>query len=162
MVVAGECRAQGQGSSVPPRGGMGQGRGRMEGEFRPMRERMSELSPEDRQRFEKNAQRWMQMSPAERSMLRERENIRRERVRREADEALRGSGLTLDAAKREQFQIRYMQERRKVEQALHKEIEEKRQQQLAPVIERLKKEFQSQQASPAATAAATVSASPGK
>ena len=155
MVVAGECRAQGQGSSAPPRG-MGQGRGRMEGDFRPMRERMSELSPEDRQRFEKNAQRWMQMSPQERAMLRERENIRRERVKREVEDALRGSGLALDAAKREQFQVRYMQERRKLEQALHQEIEEKREQQLAPIVERLKKEFQSQQTSPAA------SASPGK
>lgn len=159
MVVADECRAQG--ASAAPRG-MGQGRGRMEGDFRPMRERMSELSPEDRQRFEKNAQRWMQMSPEERSMLRERENVRRERLKREGEDALRGTGLTLDPAKREQFQVRYMQERRKLEQALHKEIEEKRQQQLNPIIERLKKEFESQQSSPAATAAATVSASPGK
>ena len=156
MVVADECRAQGQGSSAPPRG-MGQGHGRMEGDFRPMRERMSELSPEDRQRFEKNAQRWMHMSPEERSMLREHENIRQERVRREAGDALRDSGLTLDAAKREQFQVRYMQERRKVEQALHKEIEEKRQEQLAPMIARLKKEFESQQTSPAATATASPS-----
>ncbi len=155
MVVTDECSAQGQGSSAPPRG-MGQGRGRMEGDFRPVRERMSELSPEDRQRFEKNAQRWMQMSPEERSMLRERENIRRERVKREVEDALRGSGLALDAAKREQFQVRYMQERRKLEQALHKEIEEKREQQLAPIVERLKKEFQSQQTPP------TASASPGK
>lgn len=157
MVVADEGRAQGQGSSAPPRG-MGQGRGRMQGDFRPMRERMSELSPEDRQRFEKNAQRWMQMSPEERVLMRERENFHRERVKREADDALRGSGLNLDPARREQFQVRYMQERRKLEQALHKEIEEKRQQQLTPIIERLKKEFESQQTSPAATAAAT----PGK
>jgi hypothetical protein len=134
----------------------------MEGDFRPTRERMSELSPEDRQRFEKNAQRWMQMSPEERVMMRERENFHRERVKREADDALRSSGLNLDPARREQFQVRYMQERRKLEQALHREIEEKRQQQLAPIIERLKKEFESPRASPAATAAATVSASPGK
>jgi len=134
----------------------------MEGDFRPMHERMSELSPEDRQRFEKNAQRWAQMSPEERSMLRERENVRRERLKREGEDALRGTGLTLDGARREQFQIRYMQERRKLEQSLHKEIEEKRQQQLTPIIERLKKEFESQQASPAATAAATASGSPGK
>jgi hypothetical protein len=129
----------------------------MESDFRPMRERMSELSPEDRQRFERNAQRWMQMSPQEHAMLRERENYRRERVRREADDALRDSGLTLDAARREQFHLRYTQERRKLEQALHQEIEEKRQQQLAPIVERLKKEFQSQQ-----TPAPTASASPVK
>ena len=161
MVGVDECRAQG--ATVPPHGGgQGQGHGRMQNDLRPMREHMSELSPEDRQRFERNAQRWNQMSPEERSMLRERENLRRERVKREVEDALRGSGLNLDATKREQFQARYMQERRKLEQALHQEIEAKREQQLAPMVDRLKKEFQPQQNSPAATASATASGSPGK
>jgi succinylglutamate desuccinylase len=131
----------------------------MEGEFRPMRERFSQMPPEERQRFQRNAERWLRMNPEERKMLREHETMRRERIKHEVEDALRASGLTLDAGKRDQFQNRYTEERRKIEQTLHREIEDKRQQQLAPMIERLKKEFESQQ-TPAPSTATTPTASP--
>ena len=136
--------------------GMRKGPGR-EGEFHFRGEHSRELSPEDRQRFNRNAERWMQMTAEERRIMRERENLRRDRIQREAETALRDSGLRLDAEKRALFESRYMQERTRIEHSMRQELETKRQQQLPALIDRLKKEFQSQQSSPSATAAPTAS-----
>ncbi len=87
------------------------------------------------------------MSPEERAVLRERENLRRERIRRETETALRDSGLRLDQEKRALFESRYIQERRKMEQQLRQRIETERQQQLPELIQQLKNEFQRQQPS---------------
>jgi hypothetical protein len=107
-----------------------------------VRERWSALPPAERQAFQRNAERWMRMSPAERDLLRTRENLRREQIRREAEGALRQSGISLDPHRRDLFESRYMQERRKMERALRDQIETERQQQLPALIQQLKKEFQ--------------------
>jgi hypothetical protein len=99
------------------------------------------MSPEDRQRFQSNVERWRQMPPEERRELREREGWRQERLKKEADAAVRASGLQLEAERRQQFEQRYMQERKRIEQELRRELREKRERELAPVVERLKKEF---------------------
>ena len=65
-------------------------------EFKGARERWSSMSPEDRQAFRRNAERWMQMSAGERNLMRDRERLHREQLRREADAALRDAGLRLD------------------------------------------------------------------
>jgi hypothetical protein len=100
------------------------------------------MPPEARQNFQRNAERWMQMSPEERNILRQRENLRRETIKRETDAALRDSGLRLNPQERAQFESRYVQERRKVEQTLRQQIESKRQKELPALIQQLKKEFQ--------------------
>ncbi len=82
------------------------------------------------------------MSPAERDILRQRESQRREQIRRETEAALRDSGLRLNPQERAQFESRYIQERRKVEQSLRQQIQAERQQQLPALIQQLKKEFQ--------------------
>ena len=82
------------------------------------------------------------MSPAERNVLRQRENLRRETIRRETEAALRESGLRLNSQERAQFESRYIQERRKVEQSLRQQIQAERQQQLPALIQQLKREFQ--------------------
>jgi len=110
-----------------------------------VRERWSAMPPAERQAFQRNAQRWMRMSPAERDILRARENWRREQIRREAEAALRESNLSLDPQRRDLFESRYMQERRKMEQGLRRQIETERQQQLPALIQQLKKEFQLEQ-----------------
>jgi hypothetical protein len=118
-----------------------------------------QLSPEDRQTFQKNAERWLQMSPEERALMRSREQVRRERIKSEAETVLRESGLTLDQKKRDLFQERYLQERRRIDRELRQEYEEKRQQQL----ETLKKEFQPPSnlpKEPPATSAPSLSSSP--
>jgi len=110
-----------------------------------MRDRWLALPPADRQNFQRNAERWMRMSPQERDLMRQRENLRREQIRRETDAALRDSGLLLDQEKRNLFESRYIQERRKMEQSLRQQIENERQQQLPALIQQLKREFEFQQ-----------------
>jgi hypothetical protein len=100
------------------------------------------MPPEARQNFRRNAERWMQMSPEERNVMRQRENLRRETIKRETDTALRQSGLSLTPQERAQFESRYVQERRKVEQTLRQQIEAERQKELPALIQQLKREFQ--------------------
>ena len=107
-----------------------------------MRDRWLAMPPEARQNFRRNAERWMHMSPAERNVMRQRENLRRETIKRETEAAVRQSGLNLNPQERAQFESRYIQERRKVEQTLRQQIEAERQKELPALIQQLKKEFQ--------------------
>src|SRR6266436_717528 len=107
-----------------------------------MRERWLAMPPAARQNFPRNAERWMQMSPEERNVMRQRENLRRETVKRETEAAVRQSGLRLSPQERAQLDSRYIQERQKVERTLRQQIEAERQQQLPALIQQLKKEFQ--------------------
>ena len=125
-------------------------------------ERWRTMPPEDKQAFRKNAERWMQMGPQERQVMREREKIYRAQVQREVDAALRDTGLRLEGEKRAQFEQRYLQERRRIEQSLRQEVESKRQQQLPALQERLKKEFQEQSPATGSTTAPATSGSPKK
>ena len=120
------------------------------------------MPPEDRQIFRRNAERWMKMGPEERKVLRERERTYRERVKTEVDTALRDSGLRLEGEKRDQFEQRYLQERRRIEHALRQETEAKRQEQLPALRDRLKKEFQEPSSSGPTTSGPAVSTSPKK
>ena len=131
-----------QGAPPPPRGPNGGGHfGRTNRAFGPARQRWREMSPEDRMRFRSNAERWLRMNPEQQRMLRDQENLRRQRIAREAEAALQQSGVQLEAEKREQYERRYLQERRRIERGLRQELEEKRQRELAPVVEGLIKEF---------------------
>jgi hypothetical protein len=127
----------------PARGPAGQNMGPSRGPGgQNIRDRWLAMPPEARQNFRRNAERWMQMSPAERNVMRQRENLRRETIRRETDAAVRQSGLNLNPQERAQFESRYIQERRKVEQTLRQQIEAERQKELPALIQQLKKEFQ--------------------
>src|SRR4051794_38144937 len=94
--------------------------------MRPARERWRQKSPEDRMRLQSNAERWLRLPPEEQRVLRDRELMRRQRIQREADAALKQSGLQLEAEKREAYQRRYLQERRRVEQSLRQDMEDRR------------------------------------
>src|SRR6266436_4829002 len=107
-----------------------------------IRERWMALPPEARQNFRRNAERWLRMSPEERNVMRQRENLRRETIKRETEAAVRDSGLHLSPQERAQFESRYIQERRKVEQTLRQQIEAERQKEIPALIQQLKKEFQ--------------------
>jgi hypothetical protein len=107
-----------------------------------VRERWLAMPPEARQNFQRNAELWMRMSPEQRNLMRQRESIRRQIITREADAAVRDSGLQLNPQERAKFESRYVQERRKVEQGLRQQIEAERQKELPALIQQLKKEFQ--------------------
>ena len=114
-------------------------------------QRFNALTPEDRLLFRRNAERWMQMGPQERELMRQREMARRVRMQQEAEAALRDAGLRLDQQKREQFEERYLQERRKIERELIQETDAKRKMELPALNDRLRKEFQ--ETNPSGTAA---------
>jgi len=100
------------------------------------------MSPDARQNFQRNAERWMQMTPEQRNLMRQRENVRRQIITRDADAAVRDSGLQLNPQQRAQFESRYIQERRKVEQSLRQQIQSERQKEIPALIQQLRKEFQ--------------------
>ena len=129
------------------------------GQLRAGHDRFFQLSPEERQVFRRNAERWLQMNPEQQRILREREQVRHQQLKVEAEAAMHQAGLRLEGPARAQFEARYLQERRRIERALRQETEAKRQQELPQLNERLKSEFQVHQgASPGASS----SASPGR
>ena len=107
-----------------------------------VKDRWLAMPPDARQNFRRNADLWMQMTPEQRNLMRQRENVRRQIITRDADAAVRDSGLQLNPQERARFESRYIQERRKVEQSLRQQIETERQKELPALIQQLKKEFQ--------------------
>ncbi len=156
-------------SSPPPKrpGWFGGGRGEMRRpdgggpdaeKFENVRKAVEALTPEQRKRFQENFLRWSNLSPEEKKSLADREIFRRKRVAEEIDAALHDAGLELDAQRRELFARRYGEERHRIEEQLHKELDEKRQPLLKEVVAKLKTEF-----SASAPAAATEAVGrPGK
>jgi hypothetical protein len=112
------------------------------------------LTPEEKERFKENFERWKALPPEERQALMMHEKMRRERMMQEIDEAIKKSGLQLDKDRREMFTLRYSQERRKIEEQLRREMEEKRRPQLQEMLGRLVTEF-SAPATPAPSPAAS-------
>jgi len=82
------------------------------------------------------------MSPEQRNLMRQRENMRRQIMTHDADAAVRDSGLQLNPQERARFESRYIQERRKVEQSLRQQVETERQKEIPALIQQLRKEFQ--------------------
>jgi hypothetical protein len=144
-----------------PPGRHGGGLGRQGNQIRGPgpRERFFQLSPEERQVFKRNAERWLRMNPEQQKALRERYKIHRQQLKNEAAMALRQSGLRLDQNARDQFEARYLQERRKIERELREQFEAKRDQELPQLTQRLTNEFQSRQSAASSPAA---SLTPGR
>jgi len=128
-------------SMGPPRGPSGQGPSRGSAD-QSIRDRWLSMPSDAQQNFRRNAERWMRMSPEERNVMRQRENLRRETIKRETEAAVRESGLRLSPQERAQFESRYIQERQKVERTLRQQIEAERQKELPALIQQLKREFQ--------------------
>ncbi len=141
LAQGGHNRSRGHGFSHPNKQGNG---------LHDTRSRLHQLSPEERQTFKRNAERWLQMNQEQRNVLRQREKMRQQQRKSEAEAVLRDSGLRVDPNARDQFESRYFQERRRIERQLREEAEAKRQQQLRDLKERLKSEFQSPQPAPSA------------
>src|SRR5256885_12458936 len=107
-----------------------------------VKDRWLAMPPDARQNFRRNADLWMQMTPEQRNLMRQRENMRRQIITRDADAAVRDSGLQLNPQERARFESRYIQERGKVEQSLRQQIETERQKEIPALIQQLRKEFQ--------------------
>jgi len=81
------------------------------------------------------------MPAEERELFRDRELFRREKIAQEIQAAIGKSSLRLNDDEREVYALRYTQERRKIEESLHKEMDQKRQSMVGEMLARLKVEF---------------------
>lgn len=99
------------------------------------------LTPDQQQSVRDNWPRWQKMTVEERERFRQNEENRRAKMLAEIDAAIKASGLQLDGKARDEYIMRYTEERRKIEQKLQKEMEEKRKPLVQGLIERLKEEF---------------------
>lgn len=123
-------------------------------EFDNVRRALDALTPEQRKRFQENVMRWSNLPPEEKKALRDREEVRKKIMQQEVDAAIQTSGLQLEGDRRTEFVKRYGQERRKIEEQLRKETNEKRKPLVREMLGRLKAEF----SEPSPAAAATTEA----
>jgi hypothetical protein len=117
-----------------------------------LRRSIEQLTPEQQQKVLQNLHRWLALSPDERDVLRQRQRVRQQKEEESVTEAYQKSGLRLNEDGRELFRKLYLQERRKLEEQLAKETQEKRQKGDVAIVEKLKKEFAN---SPNASATST-------
>ena len=111
-----------------------------------------EQAPGEQKTFEQNLQLWDRLTRDERQALRADVGGR---IRVELDEAYKRSGLTLNEDQREMFDLRYRQERRRVERDVQEIARRERERRLPAVDEQMKREFGRASAANAAKAAAT-------
>lgn len=100
-----------------------------------------QLSADQQRKFLENLDQWKTMSPEEQELFRDRELFRREKIALEIQQAINKSGLKLDDDQREVYALRYTQERRKIEETLRREMDQKRQVMVGEMLDRLKVEF---------------------
>ena len=114
--------------------------------FELLRKAFEQLSAEQQERILQNLHRWQDLSQDEKEVLRQRERVQRQKLEASINEAYQKSGLQLTEEQRVQFRKRYLQERRRLEEQLVHDIQDKRQAGNAAIIEMLKKEFSSAKA----------------
>jgi hypothetical protein len=115
--------------------------------FELLRKAFDQLSPEQQERILQNLRRWQDLSSDEREILRQRERVQKQKQEASINEAYVKSGLQLNEEQRALFRKRYLQERRRLEEQLVHEIQEKRQTGNTAIIDSLKKEFSTGKAS---------------
>jgi hypothetical protein len=105
------------------------------------REQFEQLPKQDRERFMANWQRGRSMGEEERIELMKKALSERQRVEATINEALKKLDLDLDRDQREVFELRFRQERRKIEEKLRAEIDRQRAGLIDAMLEDLKREF---------------------
>ena len=111
------------------------------GRFELLRKAFEQLSAEQQERILQNFHRWQDLSQDEKEVLRQRERVQRQKLEASINEAYQKSGLQLNDEQRAQFRKRYLQERRRLEEQIVHDEQEKRQVGNSAIIEMLKKEF---------------------
>lgn len=114
-------------------------------------QKIENLTPEQRQRFQQNLERWKKLPKVQQDQLRREAKFHRERILQEINEAIEKTGLKLDEQQRQVFTYRYAQERRTLEEKLRETIEAKRREAISELIWQLSAEFQPIPPDPAGT-----------
>jgi uncharacterized membrane protein len=109
---------------------------------------IEQLPPEQQEKVLQNLHRWQALSPEERDYIRQQEHVRHIKQEEAATEAYQKSGLHLTEAQRIQFRKRYVEERRKLEEEVAKESQQKRTAGNNTIVDQLKKEFSIPKPSP--------------
>jgi len=117
----------------------------------PIEQKLENLTPKQRQRFQENLERWKKLPKVQQDELRREAKFHRERILQEINEAIEKTGLKLDEQQRQVFTYRYAQERRTLEEKLRENVEEKRREAIAELIWQLSAEFQPIPPDPAGT-----------
>ncbi len=112
--------------------------------FEILRKAFDQLSAEQQERILQNFHRWQDLSQDEKEVLRQRERVQRQKLEASINEAYQKSGLQLNDEQRAQFRKRYLLERRRLEEQIVHDEQEKRQAGNTAIIEMLKKEFANQ------------------
>jgi hypothetical protein len=99
------------------------------------------VTPDERQKFKENLERWKKLTPDKRAELRDKEEKRREQMIGEINCAIDQSGLNLDRDHLQLYALRYVQERRRVEEDLRRDMEQRRKALLEQMHDRLTTEF---------------------
>lgn len=110
-------------------------------EFDNVRKAIEALTPEQQKRFRQNFERWVNLPPEEKRALRDRDELRRKRMTEEIESAIGQAGLQLEGERRVKFAKRYAEERRRLEEQLRREMDEKRKPLVQEIIGKLKTEF---------------------
>jgi hypothetical protein len=110
-------------------------------ELENVRRALDALSPEQRRQFRENLIKWMNLPPDDKKALRDAQEARKKHMQEEIEDALKSTGLELDPQRRQAFVKRYSEERKRIEENLRKETEEKRAPRLEELRQRLKTEF---------------------
>ena len=113
--------------------------------------RLEQLPPEERETFKRNLAVWRNLTPDERTALR---NMARVRTHAEVEKAVQDLGLHLNQDEREMFALRYSQERRKLERDLQHKAAMERARRMPEILAKLKSEFSAGPTSPGPSPAA--------
>ena len=105
------------------------------------REAFRNMSPEERERWTKHFREWAEMPPEKKKSLADREEFFRRKIKEDIDAAIQKTGLNLNEEQKKLFAQRYLDERRKIEADLRKEMEERRGPRVDAMIDKLKEEF---------------------
>ena len=118
--------------------------------------RLDQLPPDERAAYQRNLPFWRQLPADQQDALRRRAD---ERARMELDKAYQDTGLNLDHDQREVFDLRYRQERRRLEHDLQEKANAERQRWLVEITARLKQEF-ADKSTPGTTVTPALTATP--
>lgn len=107
------------------------------------KDKLEKMSPEERQHFEENWERWKKMGEREREEWKRRADEARKRVEKAIDDTLAKLDLKLDQDRREAFALRYRQERKNIEKQICEKMDQERKVMIDAMLQRLKVEFAS-------------------
>jgi hypothetical protein len=105
------------------------------------RQAFQQMSPEQRERFMTGLKQFAELPPEKKMEIFQRSEYLRKKIAEDIETAIKESGLNLSADNKKKFTERYMEERKKIEEDLRKEMEELRKPKVAALIEKLKHEF---------------------